>query len=81
MNPDLTAGSSSAMEILKVFLRRVEKTCKQLAAIQAAGTPAEKRRATAALVAFNRATGRSRNWASFASKWPRKLRPRPNDNL
>jgi hypothetical protein len=57
MNPDLTAGGSSAMEILKVFLQRVEKTCKQVAAIQAAGTAAEKRRAAAALVAFSRATG------------------------
>ena len=38
------------------FLRRAEKTCKQLSAIVAGGTPAEKQRAAAALLAFSRAT-------------------------
>ena len=38
------------------FLRRVEKTCKQLAAIASSGTPAEKERAGAALQAFRVAT-------------------------
>lgn len=38
------------------FLRRVERTCKQLSTIAAAGTPAEKQRANSALLAFNRAT-------------------------
>ena len=38
------------------FLRRAEKTCKQLSAIIAGGTPAEKQRAAAALLAFSRAT-------------------------
>ena len=37
------------------FLRRVEKTCKQLTQIAAAGTPAEKERAAAALTAFTHA--------------------------
>ena len=38
------------------FLRRVEKTCKQLSATIAGGTPAEQQRAAAALLAFGRAT-------------------------
>jgi hypothetical protein len=37
------------------FLRRVEKTCKQLSDIAAKGTPAERERAAAALAAFGRA--------------------------
>ncbi|MCX6627848.1 MAG: hypothetical protein NTW28_09490 [Candidatus Solibacter sp.] len=37
------------------FLRRVEKTCKQLSDIAAKGTPAERERAAAALTAFHRA--------------------------
>jgi hypothetical protein len=37
------------------FLRRVEKTCKQLTQIAANGTPAEKDRASAALTAFTQA--------------------------
>ena len=38
------------------FLRRVEQTCKQLSATIATGSPAEKQRAAAALLAFGRAT-------------------------
>ena len=38
------------------FLRRAGKTCKQLSAIIAGGTPAEQQRAAAALLAFSRAT-------------------------
>ena len=34
------------------FLRRVEKSCKQLSQIAVTGTPAEKERAAAALAAF-----------------------------
>ena len=34
------------------FLRRIEKTCKQLSQIAAAGTEAEKKRAAASLAAF-----------------------------
>jgi hypothetical protein len=37
------------------FLRRVEKTCKQLDEIAARGTPAEKERAAAARLAFRHA--------------------------
>lgn len=39
------------------FLRRVEKTCKQLTQIAAAGTQPEKDRAAAALAAFTLAVG------------------------
>jgi hypothetical protein len=38
------------------FLRRAEKTCKQLSATVAAGTAAEKQRAAAALLAYGHAT-------------------------
>jgi hypothetical protein len=38
------------------FLRRVEKTCKQLSRTIAEGSPTEQRRAAAALLAFGRAT-------------------------
>jgi hypothetical protein len=37
------------------FLRRVEKTCKQLTEIAATGAPAEKERASTALTAFAQA--------------------------
>ena len=62
MTPKDTSRTWPQMEAIfepqntEPFLRRAEKTCKQLSAIIAAGTPAEKQRAGAALLAYSRAT-------------------------